>query len=545
MVTYETIDTWYRGNAFDCLLMCDIQVTCKGVRHELYTNRCALLSTGIASGMVDIPSTDVYFKLTTCPTAPTPAPTVYVERYDIGSFCNYTEYGGFEIINTVNTTIEGNVTECVELCDSVPTCKHITVDHRNASTCTVFGSNSVSQPVTHEASVLEKVIDGCFVPTLCEFGAADIGPAPDDSMVLSVDETLTAIQCFVQCSFNPSCLAFSNSSSACTLYNETLTSGPETTFYKNDTSCGVTVTTPPPTTGTPTSSPTQSPTDAPTGAPTTTPTPETQASDATCDYAPLPAFRPRFDGVVVHYVDTEVREEHNPCLLACDSNTLCVAMTHKRALNECTYYTAVGPIELDFVNSDNQTLFLKSGRCHKIHLSNETLCNYEATDEQFPSKATKPSVIGHLMTNVTELVVCAGKCDEDVTCQYFTYNEMSRECSFYDYVKEWGVSSFATTFAKVEEFCALESTFNNTRSPTSSPTDTPTSAPTEGDRGINLVLILIEGWCTSLTTTLIMVYILVCCGVCTFVCCTPVLEDEQMYQLYALVPDSIEYSIEF
>ena len=167
-------------------------------------------------------------------------------------------------------------------------------------------------------------------------------------------------------------------------------------------------------------------------------------------------------------------------------------------------------------------------------------------------------VIDSLMTNVTDLTLCAGKCDEDVTCQYFTYNEMSRECSFYEYVEEWGVSSFATTFGKLEEYCALEGTFNNTRTPTLSPTtdtptatDAPTATPTatptdvsDGDTKI-FIVVIIEEWCTPVTLMLLIVYLIVCCGVCFFVCFTSPNEEEDFYQLYAIVPDSIEYSIEY
>lgn len=546
MATFEFVQEWKVGvDQFDCLLECDEIQECIGVRHEKYTARCGLLyDEQFRSSLTVMSTTDVYLKSEKCPADP--IPEIVTDFNTTDKYCEYVEYTNAAVIGENSTFTNLTISECLDYCDASSICAYVTVSVNND--CSIFGySGNIELDTSDSLTVFKKestVAARCVKPVACNFDEADIINGTSGLEQYLIGDFSFAEDysfCASLCSSMFECKSFSYT--PCVLYNSTLLYGPNMTYYKNDPDCGVNVTsiTTPVVNVTlaPTSSPTLAPTSSPTPAPTSPPVSQLESAigETLCDYAALPAFQPRIDGKVLHYIENNVNASIY-CLFECDSSTLCVGATYHEELERCDYYTGIGPIELDFLNPTNQTLFIKSGRCHKIHFSNSTLCDYATRDEEFPVTATTPQVVLPVIDNVTVITRCAEICDTDVTCNYFTYNEMSKECLFYDFVQTWGVSSFATTFEKTEEYCALESTINNTRAPTSSPTPEPTSntrPPTLIDNpsiGVSVVFVV-----------LISVYASVCCFVFLCVCCTKQRDEEGLY--FLVVPETLTYEIEF
>lgn len=550
MATFEQINTWKTGivNVFECLTECDQDPECVGVRHEKYTARCALLyDKGLSESLGIMSTTNVYVKATKCPS--NTEPEVVTDYNTTDFFCDYVEYDNGKVIGLSNYTVYNKtVDECLTYCDTASMCAYVTLD--DTGECTVFGySSELIHDVDNTFTVFKKtasVTNKCTRPFSCNYDNATVvqGNAGLENYIIDDYSFLETYEsCVGLCNTLIECKSFSFE--PCVFYNITLMEGPNATYYKNDPDCGVNYTfIEAPVldniTIAPTVSPTWSPTISPTASPTAAPIDQFESAlETLCDYASLPAFQPRIDGKVVLGVENDVNASIH-CLLSCDSNTLCVGSTYLEDLEECVYYTAIGPIELDFLNPHNQTLFIKSGRCHKIHFSNDTLCDYSTRDEEFPIRATHPEVIPSVIKNVTVITNCAEACDTDLTCQYFTYNEMSKECLFYNLVESWGISSFATTFEKTEEFCAWESTINNTRAPTG----TPTAAPTAGDPTVSPTVGSTRIGISLITMVLVCVYATVCCLVFVCLLFTDPRDDED--GLYFLViPETLTYEIEF
>lgn len=571
-----------------CMEQCDSSDECTGFEYEPLGKKCTLFSS--MSGTYAYSRAAIYIKHITCVTetvSPTSSPTEYVPRYASVSVsaCNYEEIAAMIVGSEYFLEFNQNMTiqDCVDACDGFNECTYVNIENSTAgiTSCALYKGYEGQVVVDSEerASVwFNKTIPDCAAPTIAPT------PAPtktcgydvwENSVIDTTNNTFVTLQlnvsdCRQLCDSSSLCNGFETLDVNCTLKSEIdlsdVVDGNGTVYKKGNSSCVETPspTTPAPTfaTRTPTLRPTGAPvnrvTEAPTSSPTTSPT-DAPTQTTYCNYARLPSFRPRAGSVyVTNVAEHNYTIEHTElsCTISCDSSTSCVAFSFFNSSVSCVFYHALGPIEFKPL-AEPQVLSIKSQSCIIPHATELSGCSYEENVDQFVASGVI-ALYSPLAMNVSGVFECSDRCNQDASCKTFDYNAEDLTCGFYSHVVQVGSSDFYTRYVKNDPECATTRTITDspTSSPTSSPTaapsgtpttsptGTPTSAPTV-DRDINIIIIIIEEWCTSFTLMIVIVYIVVCCGVCMFVCLTPPRDDEPMYQWYAIVPDSIEYSVEF
>lgn len=554
-----------------CMEECDTDVECDGFQYEPIARKCILFKS--YSSLISYSRATVFRKTNKCPVtnSPTKAPTIPYEPQflSVPRFCHYDELpglyieGGSELATFTNTS----VAQCVEYCDTIPVCSYIKYDNASGfETCLIYPDREVVDDVYVEGIVwFNKTDVSCIITdtptasptpaptTTCNYTEWE-NSAIGEYQVLSGPE-IDAGLCRHFCDFNPTCVGFVVSSANCTLFtsmNETtITTQQNSTLYgKADESCVQTsAPTTSPTTAAPTTvsptfapspgptrSPVVAPTDSPTDSPTTAPT-AAPTETVLCDYARLPNFRPRIDAI---YITQHQSHNHSiphtemTCKLSCDRSTKCIAFSHNTLEESCTFYDIVGPIE--FSTIDPVVLFIKSRACIIPHAIETRGCVYTERPGEHARSGWESEEIQSI-SNVTEVGECSSRCDNYGTCRIFDYNSETSECLMYRAVTAWVIDEFHTGYVKNDPYCVEQ--LPPTGSPTSTPTTAPTSAPTTDQPTAPIT-------CTPVILSLIIVYSSVACLLCLCLCCVPARHDDVLYvDLYAIVPDSITYTIEF